>query len=94
MASHQRDVVWVPNAHKMLDEAIVFISSWSSTAADDFIVDVFNAADTLYEFADAGRAVPELGRRDIREIFVGQYRLQYRLDPDQAQIVAFCRERL
>lgn len=35
----------------------------------------------------SGRVVPELGRDDIREIFVQSYRIIYRARPDTVEIL-------
>ena len=93
MAYLQRSVVWAPNAYWMFDEALAFIASGSKIACENFLDDVFHATDQLGKFADDGRVVPELRRRDIREVFVGRYRLQYRVGRERVEIVALSRSR-
>jgi toxin ParE1/3/4 len=40
---------------------------------------LFTATEPLETFPLSGRIVPELGRDDVREIIVGEYRLVYRV---------------
>ena len=46
-------------------------------------------ADILVEFPRMGRVVPLPGREDVRQVIVGNYRLNYHLGPgDQVLIVS------
>lgn len=47
---------------------------------------------SLVTFPDSGRVVPELGRRDIREIIVSPYRVMYRRTDDLVEIAAVRQE--
>ena len=47
------------------------------------------AANSLFQFAERSRMVPEYSNRSIREIFVDRYRLIYRIKGTQVTIVAF-----
>ena len=40
---------------------------------------LFTATERLETFPVSGRIVPELGRNDVREIIVGEYRLVYKV---------------
>jgi addiction module RelE/StbE family toxin len=40
---------------------------------------LFTATERLETFPLSGRIVPELGRDDVREIIVGEYRLVYKV---------------
>ena len=40
---------------------------------------IFKRVDTLQQFPEIGRVVPERGQQDIREIVVGNYRVVYRV---------------
>ncbi len=42
-------------------------------------------------FPKAGRVVPEIGRQDVREIIVGEYRIVYRLEADVAVLLTVFR---
>jgi hypothetical protein len=89
---HPRNVVWVPNAYWMFDEAVASIAERSPNAVEQFVEDVLRAADILERYADDGLVVREVGRDDVREIMIGRYRLQYLLEPDTAQILALAHE--
>jgi len=42
-------------------------------------------------FPKAGRVVPEIGREDVREIIVGEYRIVYRLEAEAAVLLTIFR---
>jgi len=43
---------------------------------------LFDATERLEAFPLSGRVVPELGRDDLRELIVGEYRIVYRVLPE------------
>ena len=49
------------------------------------------ATDRLEAFPRSGRLVPEVGRDDMREIIVGDYRIVYRLEADAAVLLTVFR---
>lgn len=40
------------------------------------------------ELPSSGRKVPEVGREDIREVFVRSYRIVYRVCPDEIHVLS------
>lgn len=52
---------------------------------------LFDATSRLETFPMSGRMVPELGREDVREIIVGDYRMVYRLEGELAVLLAVYR---
>jgi addiction module RelE/StbE family toxin len=52
---------------------------------------LFDATQRLELFPLWGRVVPELGRDDIREIIVGEYRIVYRLVRETALLLTVFR---
>jgi len=52
---------------------------------------LFDATQRLELFPLSGRVVPELGRDDIREIIVGEYRIVYRLVRETALLLTVFR---
>lgn len=46
-----------------------------------------NATDRLEVFPRSGRMVPEVGREDLRELIVGDYRIVYRLESGAAVLL-------
>lgn len=47
--------------------------------------------DILEDHPEAGRIVPEFGQRDLRELIRGSYRIVYRLQGHDAQILTVFR---
>ena len=43
---------------------------------------IFESTARLEVFPRSGRVVPEVGRDDVREIIVGDYRVVYRIEAD------------
>ncbi|MEW6609513.1 MAG: type II toxin-antitoxin system RelE/ParE family toxin [bacterium] len=57
-------------------EAIAnFIARDSNYYAKMFTAQVFEAVERLELFPESGRIVPELNRKEIREIILGNYRI-------------------
>ena len=52
---------------------------------------LFTATERLETFPLSGRIVPELGRDDVREIIVGEYRLVYRVSAEAAIMLTIFR---
>jgi addiction module RelE/StbE family toxin len=52
---------------------------------------LFDATQRLEAFPLSGRIVPELGRDDVREIIVGEYRIVYRLRGETALLITVFR---
>ena len=72
-------VTWTIQAIEDLDAICLFIARDAIRPAEMFAERVFRAAEQLGHFPLSGRAVPEIGSPDIREVFVGNYRLIYRV---------------
>jgi toxin ParE1/3/4 len=70
-------------------EAAEYIAKDSPSYAAALITKADNAAKSLFQFPERGRVVPEYRDTTIRELFVGRYRLIYRLQAKTVTIVAF-----
>jgi len=84
-----RKVIWTPRAAALVEEAARHIEVDSPAAAFKLVTDTFAIAESLSELPDRGRIVPELSRSKYREVFVGRYRLIYRVGADHVAIIAF-----
>jgi plasmid stabilization system protein ParE len=71
-------VEWSNQALRDVAAICAFIEVDSPTYASLFAVDVFKAVERLTSFPKSGRAVPEYGISNIREIILGNYRIIYR----------------
>ena len=83
-----RQIIWTEIAFRDLEAAADFITQDSPAYAAALVGEVREAARALATFADRGRVVPEYGDDSIRELFIGSYRLIYRVDSDRVTILA------
>ena len=84
-----RTVRWTETATEDINEAAAFIARDSPYYAATFVREVRRAARSLNFSPERGRVVPEVGRTDIREIFVKSYRLMYQVTKREVFILAF-----
>lgn len=89
MVTRTRRVVWGESAQAALDEALSGIAEDSIDGAVRVLTRALEAADSLSTLADRGRIVPEIGEATLRELFVYDYRLLYRVREDRVVIRAF-----
>lgn len=50
--------------------------------------DIFDATEQLTDFPLSGRIVPEIGRREIRELILAPYRIIYRTNADSCDVLS------
>ena len=55
--------------------------------ARNFIKKIIEKAETLVEFPEMGRVVPEINSPNIRELLEGNYRIVYRLSHKKIEIL-------
>ena len=89
MGSRTRRVVWAESAQRALDEVVGDISNDSFDGAIRVLTRALEKAASLSTLADRGRIVPEVGDPMLRELFVYDYRLLYRVYDDRVVIRAF-----
>ena len=80
-------VTWTALAERQAAEAFAYIQADRPTAAVRWLDQLLTAVATLTEFPDGGRAIPEVGRPELRELIVRPYRVMYRRDPKQVFIL-------
>jgi len=83
-----RALVWSPEAVEDIDAIAAYIdrdSPWYARAVASKIVET---AESIPEYPELGRIVPEIDDPAIRERLVHRYRLVYRLDEARVLIVA------
>jgi len=76
-----RTVVWAGRARSDLRISAEYIRAASPAAARAFVSAVLQAARSLSESPERGRVVPDLDDPEVRELFVGRYRLLYEVRP-------------
>ena len=75
-------VTWTDPALDRVREIAVHIAQDDPDAAERWADKLFDAVERLSTFPDSGRVVPEMGRRTIRELIFGAYRVFYRVGTD------------
>jgi plasmid stabilization system protein ParE len=80
-------VRWSPLALDRAAEAYAYIASDDPNAAERWLAGLLEAGGSLVDFPERGRAVPEIGRTEIREVFHGAYRVVYRVDPTEVVVL-------
>ena len=84
-----RTVRGTENATQDLEGAAEFIGRDSRFYAAALVQETRAAARSLRTFAERGRVVPEIDAPDIRELFIGSYRLIYQVTAERVFILAF-----
>lgn len=79
-------VAWTLAAREDLLDVIQYFAGQSPATAEKFLDRIEAAAASLTEFPERGRIVPELGL-PRRELFVGDYRLVYRVRSGEIEIL-------
>jgi plasmid stabilization system protein ParE len=82
-----RRVGWTEAALEDLSATAEYIARDSARYAKTFACEAFAASDTLAEFANRGRVVPEFGDQSIRELFLGSHRMIYQVSTDRVFII-------
>jgi toxin ParE1/3/4 len=81
-------IVWSQRAAKDLESITDYIAADSPTYAGTVLKNIVKQTRILARFPQAGRMVPEYDDENLRELIVYNYRIIYRLQQDEALIVA------
>ena len=81
-------VLWTENALKHLLDIYEYISQNSPTYATRMVDKLTRRSEQIANFPMSGREVPEYEAKDIREVIEKPYRIIYRVNPDQIDILA------
>ena len=73
-------VAWSYVALGNLIEANKYISSENPEVARKGINDISDTGNKIKEFPEKGRIVPEIRRKNVREVFYFEYRIIYRIE--------------
>jgi toxin ParE1/3/4 len=82
-----RTIVWAGRARSDLRLSAEYIRRASPKAARAFVSAVFQAARSLSESPERGRVVPDIDDPEVRELFVGRYRLLYGVHPEAVWVM-------
>lgn len=79
-------VAWSSLALDRVSDIARYISKDNSSAAEQWVDELFNSGARLADFPESCRIVPEVGVRPIRELFFDTYRVIYSVR-DEVQIL-------
>ena len=84
-------IIIAPSGQSDLGNIVRYIAPHNSDAAARLGFELITRAESLANFPEIGRMVPEFGQPDLREIICRSYRIIYRLkrEDKQIQIVRF-----
>ena len=80
-------ILWAPLALGQLQEIVDYIARDKPGAAARWADRMFDLAETLTAAPHRGRVVPEIGRKEVRELLDGNYRMIYRIDQKSISIL-------
>ena len=81
-------IFWTPLAADKLDKIYEFIAGDNISAANKMVNRIIKKVDSLSINPQRGRMVPEVNRKEVREIFEGEYRIIYRIENDKVYILS------
>ena len=70
-----------------LEDISIYISKNSPLYAPVFVQKIINSVDRLLDFPYSGRKVPEFDEDNIREIIFHNYRIVYRVNKNNIEII-------
>ncbi len=71
-------VIWTELSVKKLEEIADYISIDNQASAKKWVIDIQKSVTKLTDFPELGRIVPEIERKEIRELIQGNYRIIYK----------------
>jgi addiction module RelE/StbE family toxin len=72
-------VRWTPRALEDLIAIARYIAEDNPAAARSHAAKLKERAESVAQFPNRGRVMPEIGRDDVRELLLGHYRIVYRV---------------
>jgi toxin ParE1/3/4 len=80
-------IQWSPLAVERISEIADYIAQDNPLAADKWVRSTFDRVKQVKDFSKSGRYVPEINRKDIRELIYGNYRIIYRVGTQTVSIL-------
>lgn len=79
-------VEFSPQSLDDLESAVSFIARDNPARAESFGNELIDQTDTLEEFPESGRIVPEFNDEKLRELIYEPYRIVYRINETKKEI--------
>lgn len=80
-------IFWTKEALLRLQEIEEYISRDNSVAAIEFVDKLISVAETIVDYPEKGRVVPELSIEKIREVLHKNYRIVYLIKKNSIDIL-------
>jgi toxin ParE1/3/4 len=80
-------IIWTPLSIQRIQEIADYIAIDNISAANDWIDSIFKKVDLLKSSPELGRIVPEIMKKEIRELINGNYRIIYSHSSKQLAIL-------
>lgn len=81
------NVVWTEHALQCLAEIEDYIAMDDPATAVVFVERLIRRTDILVDQPQAGRTVPEVPGRELRELIEGNYRVVYRINESAIEVL-------
>jgi plasmid stabilization system protein ParE len=72
-------IIWSPLAVDQVRDIASYIALDKPGVAVQWAEKIFNSVEILHENPECGRIVPEIKRKEIRELVQGNYRIIYKI---------------
>ena len=80
-------IIWTELALEDLKNIHDYIAQESNVYANNVIERLVSRVDQIETFPESGRMVPEYGKRSLRELIQGSYRIVYQIHREYIGIV-------
>ncbi len=80
-------IIWSPLAVDQVRDIASYIALDKPTVAVEWAKKIFNSIEILYDYPESGRVVPEINRKEIRELVQGNYRVIYKIKANEPEIL-------
>ena len=81
------NIIWSPLSVDRVSEIATYIAQDKPSAAEQWVRTIFSKVEELKSSPEIGRIVPELSNNQFRELFYGNYRIIYRIEPKQISVL-------
>jgi toxin ParE1/3/4 len=81
------NVRWTDWALEQLEAIEAFVARDDAVAAERLVERIFRRGETLFTHPRRGRVVAEIGRSDVRELILGNYRIIYVIRADRVDVL-------
>lgn len=80
-------ITWSPLAVDQVRDIAAYIALDKPTIAFKWAEKIFNSVEILSDNPESGRVVSEINKREIRELVLGNYRLIYKVKPNEILVL-------